>query len=210
MKLSISPWFYILSMLLIFITNQLIAGTYYVDCNHPSASDLNPGTLSLPWLTIQHAAETLVAGDTVYIREGTYNEQVFTTQDGNLNDGYIVFSAYQDEVPVIDGTGVTSGITGFTVSNSYIKLSGLEIRNWETGIWMEYAEFIELADCEVHHCLYGIGLSYGTHDFVLNRVLIHDFDLYGFDATPDGGLDCYNGVLNDCISHTGILYLTGA
>ncbi len=198
------------SLLLLFITTiflicrvPLIAGTYYVDCNHPSANDLNPGTLNLPWLTIQHAAETLVAGDTVFIREGIYNEIVYTTQNGNTNDGHIVFSAYQDEIPVIDGTGVTSGITGFTISNGYIKLKGLEIRNWDTGIWMEYAEFIELDDCEVHHCFYGIGLSYGTHDFVLNRVLIHDFDLYGFDATPDGGLDCYNGTLNDCISHTG-------
>ncbi len=203
MKINNTLCFFVFILILTAGRIPLIAENYYVDCNHPSASDTNPGTLNLPWLTIQHASETIVAGDTVFIRAGIYHEQVFTTNDGNLNDGYIVFSAYQNEVPVIDGTGVSSGITGFTVSNGYIRIIGIEIRNWETGIWMEYAEFIELADCEVHDCFYGIGLSYGTHDFILNRVLIHDFDLYGFDATPDGGLDCYNGVLNDCISHTG-------
>ena len=182
---------------------NFLAETYYVDCNHPSANDLNPGTLNLPWMTIQHASEMMTAGDTAFIRTGIYNEQVYTMQDGNTNDGYIVYAAYPGETPVIDGTGVTSGITGFIIANGYIKIEGLEIRNWDTGIWMEYAQFIELDDCEVHHCFYGIGLSYGTHDFTLNRILIHDFDLYGFDATPDGGLDCYNGVLNDCISHTG-------
>jgi hypothetical protein len=195
--------FIMLISLLLFGGSNLIANTYYVDCNHPSANDSNPGTIDLPWLTIQHAAETLIAGDTVFIRTGVYSEQVFTTQNGNANEGYIVFSAYQNEVPVLDGTGVTSGNTGIIISNGYIKIIGLEIRDWETGIWMEYAEFIELSDCEVHECFYGIGLSYGTHDFVLNRVLIHHFDLYGFDATPESGLDCYNGVLNDCISHTG-------
>ena len=32
-------------------------------------SDQNPCTLDEPWLTIQHAAESLVAGDTVLDRE---------------------------------------------------------------------------------------------------------------------------------------------
>ena len=54
------------------------ATTYYVDKNHSSASDANPGTEDLPWLTIQHAADTMVAGDTVLIRNGVYNEHIHT------------------------------------------------------------------------------------------------------------------------------------
>lgn len=189
-------------MLLLLFRFTSLADTYYVDKNHPSASDSNPGTINLPWLTIQHSFETITAGDTVFIRQGIYNEQVSTINDGNLSDGYIVISAYPNENPVIDGTGLTES-TGLLISNSYIEFIGLEIRNWDTCIWMEYASFIELAECEVHQCTFGIGVSYGTHDFVLNKVLMHHFDLYGFDATPDGGLVCYNGILNDCISHTG-------
>lgn len=43
--------------------------TYYVS---PSGNDKNPGTETQPWQTIQKAADTLVAGDTVYIKEGFY------------------------------------------------------------------------------------------------------------------------------------------
>jgi hypothetical protein len=43
--------------------------TYYVATN---GSDSNPGTLAQPWLTIQHAANAAVAGDTVTVEPGTY------------------------------------------------------------------------------------------------------------------------------------------
>ena len=89
------------------------------------------------------------------------------------------------------------------ISHAHITLQGLEVRNWTVGIWMEFASFIEISDCEVHECVFGVGASFGTHDFTLNRVIMHHFDLYGFDASPGGGLDCYNGVLNDCVAHTG-------
>jgi len=46
---------------------------YYVAKN---GSDSNPGSESQPWLTIQKAADTMVAGDTVYVKAGTYTEQV--------------------------------------------------------------------------------------------------------------------------------------
>src|SRR5258705_7136049 len=49
------------------------ARTYYVDQSQPGASDSNPGTsLTLPWATIGKAAQTMMAGDSVYVRGGTY------------------------------------------------------------------------------------------------------------------------------------------
>lgn len=50
--------------------------TYFVDKAHPLASDTNPGTESLPWKTIRHAADVVVAGDTVYVKGNgvTYTE----------------------------------------------------------------------------------------------------------------------------------------
>ncbi len=179
------------------------AKTYFVDRNHASANDSNPGTQELPWKTIQHAAETLIAGDTVYIRAGTYNEHIYIEHDGNATD-YIVFSAYPGETPVLDGTGVTETQNGVIVDKSYLKLIGLEIQNWnDNAIWIENASFLEISDCIVHHVYCGIGVAYGTHDFVFDRVEAHHFDLYGFDASPSGGADCYNGTFNECISHTG-------
>ena len=189
---------------LLFTTLPCIATVYYVDQNHPSASDTNPGTENAPWVTITQAAETMVAGDRVLIKGGVYHEQVLTTGSGNTTAGSIVFAACPGDTPVIDGTGVTTGNNGIIVNHSHITLTGLEVCNWnEVGIWAENAGYLEISDCVVHHVFYGIGVSDGTHDFLLNRVIIHHFDLFGFDASPSGGADCYNGTFNDCTAHSG-------
>jgi hypothetical protein len=186
-----------------FVSATCLAATYYVDKNHTSASDTNQGTLDLPWLTINKAAQTMLPGDITYIRNGTYNEQVITVRSGTSTAGYITFSAYPGEKPAIDGSGVTTGNNGIIVQHSYIKLKGLEVRNWnDNGIWVVNAGYLEISDCEVHQVTYGIGCSDGTHDFVLNRVEMHHFDLYGFDASLAGGTACYNGTFNDCVAHT--------
>jgi hypothetical protein len=41
-----------------------------------SGVDANPGTLASPWRTIQKAVNTVIAGDKVNIRSGTYPERV--------------------------------------------------------------------------------------------------------------------------------------
>lgn len=55
-----------------------------------TGNDANPGTETLPWRTVQKAADTMVAGDTVFIRAGTYVERVTPTQAGT-DGGYITY-----------------------------------------------------------------------------------------------------------------------
>jgi hypothetical protein len=64
------------------------------------------GTASQPWRTIQKAANTLVAGDTVYIRAGMYAEQV-TPQNSGSTGNTIIYAAYPGETATIDGSAVT-------------------------------------------------------------------------------------------------------
>jgi hypothetical protein len=78
------------------------ASTYYVAA---SASDSNPGTEALPWRTIQKAADTLQAGDTVLVRAGTYNERVIPQRSGAAGLP-VTYAAYPGETPVLDGTGI--------------------------------------------------------------------------------------------------------
>jgi len=95
----------------------------------PDGNDSNPGTEALPWRTIQKAASTLVAGDTVYIKNGTYHETVQPKNSGT-SKGYIVYSAYPGHNPIIDGAGVSGDYRGlFAVRGSYIIISGLTVRN---------------------------------------------------------------------------------
>ncbi|MDW7678993.1 MAG: right-handed parallel beta-helix repeat-containing protein [bacterium] len=189
--------------ILLSLTTLSFATNYYVDQNHQSASDSNPGTLNSPWKTIQHAAETAVAGDTVFIRAGNYPEGIYFDHSGNQTSGYIVFTAFPGEKPIIDGTGNTDASNGIVLDKAFIKLIGLEVANWASNaLWLEGASHFEISDCEVHDVPYGIGVAYGSHDFVFNRTVAHHFDLYGFDVSPNG-IDCYNGTFNDCIAHTG-------
>jgi hypothetical protein len=112
--------------------------TYYVALN---GDDNNPGTEAQPWRTIQKAAQTLVSGDTVYIRSGTYQERVTPRNSGS---DYITYAAYPGETVTIDGSGVSlpADLAGlFEVSGlSHIRISGLRIINAgpdnnNAGIW---------------------------------------------------------------------------
>ena len=109
---------------------QVYATNYYVST---SGSDTNTGTLSTPWKTITKAADKLVAGDTVYIRAGTYKEQVVPKNSGNATNGFITYSAYQGETVTVDGANglpdtTWSGLINI-LSKSYLQISGLRIIN---------------------------------------------------------------------------------
>src|SRR4051794_29971491 len=107
---------------------------YYVST---SGNDNNAGTLSAPWRTIQKAANTVQAGDTVQVRAGTYNEVVTLKTSGNATSGYITFQNYPGESPIVDGTGLAAGgQTGlFSLEGTfnYIVIQGFEIRNYSSS-----------------------------------------------------------------------------
>lgn len=102
----------VLSAVLITLSTDLFAKTYYVDSK---GMDTNPGTKGKPWKTIQKAADTMIPGDQVIIKEGTYEETVKTTRDGEAGKR-ITFKA--------------SGIVktqGFRINNTYITVDGFTV-----------------------------------------------------------------------------------
>jgi hypothetical protein len=68
----------------------------------------NPGTIDKPFKTIQKCAEIAQAGDTCYIREGTYRETVTPVNSGQPGNP-ITFSAYQNEKVTISGADIIEG-----------------------------------------------------------------------------------------------------
>jgi len=110
-------------------TPNTISATYYVA---PDGSDANPGTESLPWKTIQKAADTLAAGERVYIKAGTYKEKVTPGRSGTAGKE-IIYEAYPGDTVTIDGKGVTladdqDGLINIT-ERAYLRISGLRIQN---------------------------------------------------------------------------------
>ena len=73
---------------------------YYVDAK--SGRDSNPGSEDRPWSTINHSLNQLQAGDTLYLRAGSYFENVYCAVAGT-EDKPITIRAYPGERVLIDG-----------------------------------------------------------------------------------------------------------
>jgi parallel beta-helix repeat protein len=143
---------------------SLVEEAYYVA---PDGDDSNPGTLEQPWRTLAKAAETLVLGETVYIRQGTYNERL-VPEIGGIPGEPITYAAYPGETPVIDGIGVSfPGNWGGLVYIShlaYIHLKGLRVINAgsqdkHAGIMVDNSSHITIEGCSTYNTVSsGIGV----------------------------------------------------
>ncbi|RZN38003.1 MAG: DUF1565 domain-containing protein [Methanophagales archaeon ANME-1-THS] len=143
-------------MLISVLTLTATATTYYVA---PTGDDAHPGTVNQPWRTIQHAADTMVAGDTVYIRAGTYHERVVPQNSGSSGN-YITYTAYPGDTVTIDGAGITlpqdwGGLFDVT-DKRYITISGLRIINAgpnanNAGILVDLSSYITIENCSTQN-----------------------------------------------------------
>ncbi len=98
-------------------------------------NDGNPGTYAQPWKTIQHAADSAVAGDTIYVRGGIYREVVGIWNSGNKVDGYITFQSYPGENAILDGSTLIPPSDTWSAffglfDQSYVVIHGFEMRNY--------------------------------------------------------------------------------
>ena len=183
---------------------------YYVDKNNTIASDSNIGSESSPWKTISHAASTAIAGDTVYVKSGTYSEQVTVSHSGSSGSP-ITFAAYPGHSPVIDGSGVNvSSSNGLFTSNNhnYIILDGFEIKNSnEYLIRMYGGSYCEIKNCVVHDNVSSgqsaILFSHCTNGLFENNEVYHGGrNAVNFESDTDMTIQ-YN-YIHDNSAHNGI------
>jgi hypothetical protein len=78
--------------------------TYYVDNRSPKASDANPGTAELPWLTINQAAQRLQPGERAVIRTGVYRERVAPARGGAGPEQMISYEAAPGATVLVKGS----------------------------------------------------------------------------------------------------------
>lgn len=84
---------------------------YYVS---PIGYDYYSGAIDKPWGSLQHAFAQLKAGDTLFVRGGTYAEiseskygiKLVNPESGTEDNRICVF-AYEEEVPILDFSNVT-------------------------------------------------------------------------------------------------------
>jgi hypothetical protein len=103
---------------------------YYVST---TGLDTNPGTFAEPFATITKAATVMNAGDTCYVRGGTYHQTATASNLTGLSHAPITFRPYQDEVVLLDGTEAISDIqtSGWVAHSGNIYKTTLTKDIWQ-------------------------------------------------------------------------------
>lgn len=117
--------------------------TYYVATN---GSNLNPGTEALPWLTLYKAASVLVAGDTVYVKAGTYDASAsndyripsINPANSGTAANPIAFRRFGTDIVDLDNKNKPGCPAIGSNGRSYIIIDGFRIQNTGDqgiGLW---------------------------------------------------------------------------
>lgn len=130
-------------------------GTYYVATN---GSDSNPGTFALPYATLNKALSVVAAGETIYMRGGTYDANInksgtnratlVSAKVGTPSSIYKLY-AYPGEKVIIDYTNITyAGLRmGIYFANcEYWHIKGIEFTNIKQYN-AELVRLFNLIDC---------------------------------------------------------------
>lgn len=188
----------VLRFLLLFLLTlpiQVEAATYYVATTGSNSNDgLSEAT---PWLTVAKAASTMVAGDTTYVRGGTYNTtgEIRFSRTGT-STAPIKLLNYPSENPIINYTTQTAfdhiliqNSGGANVAMGWITISGFEIRNGYEAI-----KFYSLHDSVIsnnwmhHNSNQGILGSGGTRVIVARNIINENGPLGASTSNLEHGL----------------------
>ncbi|MCR5469232.1 MAG: right-handed parallel beta-helix repeat-containing protein [Lachnospiraceae bacterium] len=144
---------------------------YYVSS---SGSNSAKGSKSAPFKTISYGISKLKAGDTLYIRKGTYKEKLNLKKLNGKKNNYITISSYKKEKVVVSGAGMSSPTLLSIKNSSYICVNNIEFSS-ATG----------LESC-------GIFIGGATHHILLTQNTIKDISIGTDDLTDQ---PCANGIL---------------
>jgi len=162
-----------------------VAADYHVA---PGGNDGDAGTAAKPWATIQHAADTAAAGETVHVHAGQYDEDVRLSRSGGTAAPIILRAAPNEDV-IVRSFELARGA-------SHLRLSGFTVRGYRIwGITLNGGNCdIHLSDLEVSGGEVGIRLTLGSSgedpwfgpvsNVTIEDTCIHDILYAGVDGTP--------------------------
>lgn len=168
----------IVSLLFLFAsTTSLKAATFYVS---PGGNDTSTGTTSSPFKTVSKAFSLSQAGDTIYLKNGTY--PAFEVPKSGSSGNYITIAAASGENPVISG-----GSNGINLNGkSFIKIIGLEVKgatgSYGAGIMIQNGANNNIIDsCIIHDNLgvrtHGLIIYNSSGNKVLNSKVYNNYSV---------------------------------
>jgi len=108
---------------LLLAAGSLLANDYHVA---KTGNDLNSGSQTKPFLTIQRAADLAQPGDVITVHEGVYRERINPSHGGESDAKRIVYQAAPSEKVAIKGSEVikgwvslSNGVWKVTLPNSF-------------------------------------------------------------------------------------------
>lgn len=115
---------------------------YFVD--KTKGKNSNVGTSpDQAWKSIQKACNSATPNSVVFIKAGTYNENIVVNVSGKTGNP-ITFKNYNNETVIVDGTGKSGSILLQIEDKSYLNFEGIifqnVVKNGATGILVECSE----------------------------------------------------------------------
>ena len=127
--------------------SSLFATEYYIGFN---GNDNNDGSIKSPWRNIAKANSTLIAGDTVFINTGEYQEVLRPNQNGQPGK-YITYKSLPDATPVISNVSQYERTAIALENRSYIIIDGIYVDGKKERPNSNLNMWVDLQDA--HHCI---------------------------------------------------------
>ena len=184
--------------LLTTLTSLAMADDYFVST---SGNDTASGAKDSPWRTLQHACDTLKAGDTANVLAGTYQEKIRFRSSGKPG-APITLKA--DGAAVISGQGVEGENIVLIENQSHIRLIGFEIRDNlkvrdGSGVRVRGSgSHIEIRNCRIHEIRGrdAMGITvYGTSDTPISDLIIDGNEIFNCDPARSEALTINGNVM---------------
>ena len=141
------------------------AAEFYVA---PTGSDSAAGTLAAPFATLAKANSAAAAGDTIWVRGGTYfiTTQLVLSKSGTSDSKRTKIWAYPGEIPVLDASKYVTSNRGadvpvVRVSGDWMHLRGLEIANAKVGASGDHSYSLLRADNSSNNIYELLNLHHG-------------------------------------------------
>lgn len=182
--------------------------TYYVATTGDNG---NAGTEGSPWLTVTYGVAQLSAGDTLYLKGGTYYEdQVEVTSSGTAGS-VITLASAPGEWAIIDGTlsslpgTVSDGLIHFGATTyNYWTIENLEIANSpDFNIWTE-GEHITLNNIISHDSTYSGTFHRAGDYYTITNCEVYDNGWNGIAVEDTSHVIIRNNTVYDNLYHNGI------
>lgn len=198
------------------LESRTLLSSYFIS---PSGSDSAPGTEAQPWRTLQHAANTVAAGDVVTAAPGTYAGFVLTT-DGTASAPIVfrgqagaVINQANTAVPAVhlngsdhvtvEGFRVINGSMGIrTANNTGVVLRGNEVTLVERcGILAVASHGIRVENNVVHSTTLGGGIDIGggSDGAVVRANRVYDHLTFGIRVNGDRAAAGSDGIASGAL-----------